>query len=95
MAARPRRNPIEMELQRRLAAVRRTLERNWRHPNLNTLVGAVGVASLLLRELLAFNVLNARHALRGMVGSNVGEFNGRLLHVSLIAGAVAAFTNLG
>ena len=91
----PSANPIQAELVRQLKAVERVLLRNYRNPTLNTLVGAVGVASLLLREALSFNLLNIREALRGMVGSNVDEFNGRLLTLSLIACVLAKFTDLG
>ena len=94
-ARRPASNPIEAEVGRRLASLQRTLKRNWEHPTLNTLVGGLGVVALLFREVLSADLMGARQAFRGLVGSNHVEFNDRLLHVALVAGALAAFTNLG
>ena len=49
----------------------------------------------MLREALAVNLLNLREAARGLVGSNVEEFNGRLLMLALAACGVAYFLDLG
>ena len=67
---------------------------HWKQPNLNTLLGLTGAASLVLREALGFNLFNLQHHMRGMVGTNVGEFRGRLLTLSLISLVVAAFAKI-
>jgi hypothetical protein len=69
--------------------------RHFRNPNVNTMLGGLGVSAVLLRELLAMDLFGLRHSLRDLVGSNVAEFNERLLHVGLMCGALAAFGNFG
>ena len=69
--------------------------RNLQNPNTNTALGALGIAAFLLREGLSMNAFGLRESLRGMVGSNVAEFNTRLLHVALLSCVVAAFGNFG
>jgi len=53
--------------------------------------GVFGISALLLRELLQINLFDIRHQLRGFVGTDVGEFNTRLLHVAMLTGVAAAF----
>ena len=69
--------------------------RNLKDPNINTFLGATGAAAFVLRELLQADLFGLRDSLRGMVGSNVADFNTRLLHVALLSSVVAVFGNFG
>ena len=94
MAKRSKPNPVQAEFDRRLQMVQRVLLEHWNNPNMNTLIGTIGIAAMMLRELLAADLFQLRHKLRGLVGSNVPEFNTRLLHVGLVSLVVAAVAKL-
>ena len=65
--------------------------RHLKNPNTNTALAVFGGASLVFRELLGANAFGLREASRGLIGSNVADFNSRLLHVALGSCALAAF----
>ena len=83
--------PLYAELGRLLVAFQKQLLRNFRNPTINTALGAFAAASMVLRELLAANLFGLRDAMREMVGSNVQEFNTRLLALGVVAGLAAQF----
>ena len=83
--------PLYAELGRLLVAFQKQLLRNFRNPTINTALGAFAAASMVLRELLAANLFGLRDAMREMVGSNVQEFNTRLLTLGVVAGLAAQF----
>ena len=93
-AARRKPSPIQAAIDRRLQMVQRVLLEHWRNPNMNTLMGGLGLAALVLRELLAIDLFELRRKLRGLVGSNVDEFNTRLMHVGLLSIIVAAVAKI-
>jgi hypothetical protein len=93
-AARRKPSPIQAAIDRRLQMVQRVLLEHWRNPNMNTLMGGLGLAALVLRELLAIDLFELRRKLRGLVGSNVDEFNTRLMHVGLLSILVAAVAKI-
>ena len=93
-AARRKPSPIQAAIDRRLQMVQRVLLEHWRNPNMNTLMGGLGLAALVLRELLAIDLFELRRKLRGLVGSNVDEFNSRLMHVGLLSIIVAAVAKI-
>ena len=69
--------------------------RNIQDPNVNTMLGGLGLVAFILRELLSANLFNMREVARPMVGSNIADFNQRLLHVALLSSFVAMFGNFG
>ena len=93
-AARRKPSPIQAAIDRRLQMVQRVLLEHWRNPNMNTLMGGLGLAALVLRELLAIDLFELRRKLRGLVGSNVDEFNTRLMHVGILSIIVAAVAKI-
>ena len=86
-------NPLQQQIDKKIAFVQQMLIRNFKDPNVNTMLGCLGVAALVLRELLQANLFALRESLRGLVGSNIADFNTRLLHVGVDAGLVAWFGN--
>ena len=65
--------------------------RNLREPNFNTFLAGLGVVAAVLQQVLTFDVLDARHHLRGLVGGNLPDFTNRLQNVALGLFCVAAF----
>ena len=86
-------NPLQREIDRRIKSVQQMIVRNIQDPNVNTMLGGLGLVAFILRELLSANLFNMREVARPMVGSNIADFNTRLLHVGVGAGLVAWFGN--
>ena len=81
--------PLYAELRRLLVAFQKQLLRNFRNPTINTALGA-----LRRRRWSSGSPrgkLGLRDAMREMVGSNVQEFNTRLLTLGVVAGLAAQF----
>ena len=88
-------NPLQREIDRRIKSVQQMIVRNIQDPNVNTMLGGLGLVAFILRELLSANLFNMREVARPMVGSNIADFNQRLLHVALLSSFVAMFGNFG
>jgi len=84
-------NPLFAPLERKLRRAKAMVLRNLREPNFNTFLAGLGVAAAVLQQVLTFDVLDARHHLRGLVGGNLPDFTNRLQNVALGLFCVAAF----
>jgi len=89
---------MQLPFQSQINRLTRAVQANLRSPNLNTLLGGLGIAAFTLREGLSLDVLSLRKRLRGLVGADLPDFLARLRNVGLglfLAAAFGNFDNLG